>query len=226
MAEDDFEMPSDSQETIAASQDSSFVGNKPKAGTKRKSQGGGKRGPGGGRVAKQQKCKQQSKQQQKDKEKKCFACPVKRMGNSKFCKRHHRPAENIHYQAQRDGQLDAYNHAFSDEGKALVALEDFIRENPEAGSRKKLIDWAQFVRRHGIKLSVTLRENDALWDIDDYYHEYAKKRDWDRARSDLKFKEAAQKLETEGTGANLKVWFPLAKTRMKDKTQYVDTAVH
>ena len=46
-------------------------------------------------------------------------------GNSEFCGEHHRDKEAMLYQAQRDGEAEAFNHIMSDPNKADMALKKF-----------------------------------------------------------------------------------------------------
>eukprot|EP00969_Alexandrium_andersonii_P085349 3763529-Alexandrium_andersonii.AAC.1 len=62
----------------------------------------------------------------------------------------------------------------SDPQKAAMALDKFRKENYVAGKfRKKLIDWAQWKRSFGIRLSFTERCGEELWDFTDFkkHHE-------------------------------------------------------
>lgn len=121
------------------------------------------------------------------------------MRNSKFCKSHHRAAENMKYQAQnaKPPELTSYNQVMNDPSKAKIAIEDFMRDNPEGSGRKRLIDWAAWKRDHGVRLSYTVREGEELLDIDDYYVMRSLPRGKSRAESDAAFKELLQGLMIE-----------------------------
>ena len=100
--------------------------------TRDKGRGGRGRGKGGGKSTGKSKVKNDS----------CYICPEKKLRNSKFCKDHNRAYENMKYQVQRDKEMPAFNQVMGDPGKAKVAIEDFLRDNPEGSSRKRLVGWA------------------------------------------------------------------------------------
>ncbi|CAK9036130.1 Uncharacterized protein SCF082_LOCUS21603 [Durusdinium trenchii] len=128
----------------------------------------------------------------------CFVCEEKKLRNSKFCKSHHRAAENMKYQAQnaKPPELTSYNQVMNDPSKAKIAIEDFMRDNPEGSGRKRLIDWAAWKRDHGV------------------------------AESDAAFKELLQgPYDREGEGPLTKLWVPKHKERMRDRTHFVESSV-
>ena len=84
-----------------------------------------------------------------------------------MCSKHHKDSEAIHYQAKQtknQGNIDAVEHAFSDPAKAKLALEEFVRENPEGRFCKRLIDWTAFKRKCGKRSEVRNRQEE-----DPYY---------------------------------------------------------
>ena len=144
----------------------------------------------------------------------CFICPEKKQKNSRFCRTHHRAAEAMKYQAQhsKPPETAAYNEVMRDSGKAKVAIDDFLRENPEGSIRKRLIDWTQWKREHGVRLAYTVREAEELLDIDDYWVSRGQPRGKTRQESDEAFKELSkQAYDREGEGAFLKLWLPKVK---------------
>ena len=158
----------------------------------------------------------------------CFVCTEKKQKNSKFCRAHHRAAEAMKYQAQhtKPPETAAYNEVMKDSGKARVAIDEFLRDNPEGSSRKRLIDWTQWKREHGVRLAFTVREAEELLDIDDYWVSRGQPRGKTRQESDDAFKELAkQHYDREGEGAFLKLWLPKVKERMKDRVHYQDASV-
>ena len=158
----------------------------------------------------------------------CFVCEEKKLRNSKFCKSHHRAAENMKYQAQnaKPPELTSYNQVMNDPSKAKIAIEDFMRDNPEGSGRKRLIDWAAWKRDHGVRLSYTVREGEELLDIDDYYVMRSLPRGKSRAESDAAFKELLQgPYDREGEGPLTKLWVPKHKERMRDRTHFVESSV-
>eukprot|EP00435_Cladocopium_sp_Y103_P028473 s3755_g7.t1 len=126
----------------------------------------------------------------------CFVCPEKKLRNSKFCKDHNRAYENMKYQAQRAKEMQAFTQIMGDPGKAKVAIDDFLRENPEGSCRKRLVDWASFKREHGVR------------------------------ESDEAFKELLKgPYDREGEGPLTKLWLPKLKERMRDRSHYSDASM-
>ncbi|OLP96399.1 hypothetical protein AK812_SmicGene21385 [Symbiodinium microadriaticum] len=156
----------------------------------------------------------------------CTDCTAKKLRNSKFCRVHHRPYENMKYQATRDDELLAFNEVMMNPGKATVAIKNFMRDNPAGATRKRFIDWAMFKREHGVRLSYTIREGEILLDIDDFWVQKGKPKGWTRDQSDGFFRDMAQsgRYEREGEGVDLKLWVTKNKERMRDRTHYSDCA--
>lgn len=155
------------EDDIGASQAS--AGSQLEDGTRMKRKRGRPIGSGG-----KPKSKAKSKAAPKaksEKNKKCFhcRCTEPKVTNGKFCKRHHRFAEGMKYQASAKKEPATFNDVMSDPSKAAVALDDWERENPEGSTRKKLICWATFKKKHGVRTSYTVREGDVLMGIDDYW---------------------------------------------------------
>ena len=184
--------------------------------TRDKGRGGRGRGKGGGKSTGKSKVKNDS----------CYICPEKKLRNSKFCKDHNRAYENMKYQVQRDKEMPAFNQVMGDPGKAKVAIEDFLRDNPEGSSRKRLVEWASFKREQGVRVAFTVGEGEVLLDIDDYFVERAQPRGKTRQESDEAFKELMKgPYEREGEGPLTKLWLPKLKERMRDRTHYSDASM-
>ena len=158
--------------------------------------------------------------------KKCFAasCMEQKCLNSTFCRQHNRFAESMKYQAAQTKELSAYKDVMNDPSKAQVALEDWERDNPEGSSRKRLICWATFRERHGVRVAFTIREGEVQMGIDDYWVHRGQAYGKTRAQSDNEFKEKVNtgKFETEGSGANITIWTPKLKERNRDTTTFVE----
>ena len=87
----------------------------------------------------------------------------------------------------------------------------------------KLIDWLQFKKKHGVRVSFTERQGETQFDIEEYWVDIgSKKSGGTREDSDLSFKQLCEIHDTEGSGADRKVWLPDRKKRMRDVTRYVD----
>jgi hypothetical protein len=112
----------------------------------------------------------------------------------------------------------------SDAGKAKIAVQEFERDNPSSGSRKKLIDWAQFKKRYGVRVSITQRQGETQMDIDDWWRQRGQKNGWTRAESDVVFRQHVTNgtFEVEGEGPHLSLWVTDLKQRFRDVTKYVD----
>ena len=66
----------------------------------------------------------------------CFICPQKKQSNSRYCKEHHRPFENMKYQAEQSGRKKEFLVTMSDPGKARVEVTRFMQENPTGAQRE------------------------------------------------------------------------------------------
>lgn len=158
---------------------------------------------------------------------KCFAlkCEEKKLYNSKWCRPHHRKVEAMRYQAQNSGDraLQVFNEVMGDPAKAQVAIADFERENPEGQFRKRVIDWGAFQRRHGVRTSWTMREEEVQVDVTGYWMSVGMPKGVTREESDAEFWEKARvSTDKEGEGANTRLWVAQPKRRMRDETRYVD----
>ena len=123
-------------------------------------------------------------------------------------------------------ELPAFNQVMSDPPKAKSAIEEFERENPVGSGRKKLIDWVQWKRTHGVVHSYKMREGETLMGIDDFYALRSFPRGKTREASDAEFQQLAkQNYDREGEGASLQLWLPDCKTRMRDVTHYSKSEV-
>ena len=181
----------------------------------------GRKGRGRGRGP---TAKASSKQKNTD----CFICSEKKLRNSKFCRVHHRAYENMQYQAKtvKPPETASFNQVMSDPGKAKIAIDQFITDNPEGTSRKRLVDWASWKREHGVRIAFTVREGEQLLDIDDYFVERSQPRGKSRQESDEAFKELMKgPYDREGDGPMTKLWLPKLKERMRDRTHYADASV-
>ena len=164
----------------------------------------------------------------KEKNVNCFVCSEKKLRNSKFCKTHNRAYENMKYQARnaKPPETTAFNQVMSDPGKAKIAIDQFIIDNPEGTTRKRLVDWASWKREHGVRIAFTVREGEQLLDIDDYFVERSQPRGKTRQGSDEAFKELLKgPYDREGEGPLTKLWLPKLKERMKDRTHFAEASV-
>eukprot|EP00969_Alexandrium_andersonii_P344360 15221287-Alexandrium_andersonii.AAC.1 len=108
----------------------------------------------------------------------------------------------------------------------MKALSDFRRNNYISGKfRKRLIDWAQWKRQYGIRISFTEREKEAQMDYSEFLaHHTARGKgvawvdsEWDRLlKSDC---------DREGEGLNVRLWVGLRKTRFRDRTRFEENLV-
>ena len=80
---------------------------------------------------------------------------------------HHAHAESLKYQATRDNELATYNEAIDGPDKAEACITEFMKEN-FGRSRKRLINWGQFKRSYGIKVSNKESENSIECDRADF----------------------------------------------------------
>jgi hypothetical protein len=156
----------------------------------------------------------------------CFAaeCMEKKKSNGKFCHGHDRGAAAMKYQAQAaiPCEIETYNQLMEDPVQAKLAIDDFLRNHCEGRFRKKLIDWATWKKRYGVKTSVKVRENEELMDKVDYLkHQMA------RGKSLIVSTAMWVELENsnadrEGEGKTLMLWVSLNKSRIREKETYVD----
>ena len=77
---------------------------------------------------------------------------------------------------------------------------------------------------HRICISFTTRDREISYDVADYWVHKGKPKGLTRTESDLEFDELCQPHETEGQGAERKVWLGTLRGRFRDRTQYIDQA--
>jgi hypothetical protein len=83
----------------------------------------------------------------------CFVCAESLAPKSKWCKAHKRVYDSMRYQAERDSAVKVLDDVMANEAQALVAMEEFERDNPQGGrlKRKKLINWTEFQRAYSTR---------------------------------------------------------------------------
>eukprot|EP00971_Amphidinium_carterae_P119411 2365212-Amphidinium_carterae.1 len=141
----------------------------------------------------------------------------------KFCKVHSRVAENLRYQAQRQGQLQLWHTVMADPGKARCEIPTFLQSNPTSSSRKHLVDFSTWERNYGARVESRVREREVLLNIDEYWNEVSKAKGISRNQSDMEFQDLLKgPCEREGEGAFTKIWVQRPKERYKDTLNYVD----
>eukprot|EP00974_Lingulodinium_polyedra_P105739 10235989-Lingulodinium_polyedra.AAC.1 len=91
----------------------------------------------------------------------------------------------------------------NDPGKASLALADWERDNPEGCARMKLICWASFKKRYGVRVAYTYREGEVQMGIDDYWVLRGKPYGRTRDESDAEFMAKVDvAVEKEGEGVD------------------------
>ena len=171
----------------------------------------------------------QAKAKAKSKNTKCFICPEKKLANSKFCRRHHRSAENIRYQAANSvpPQTEACEEILGDEAKCRVAIDEFEKENCGGRFRKKLIEWGRWKRKFGVRKSFKIKEGEQQMDITEFIKYKESTRGWDNPKCMAEWKkilDASDIADREGEGANLLLWIPVRKKRTRETEHYIDGA--
>eukprot|EP00959_Pyramimonas_sp_CCMP1952_P151692 3173816-Pyramimonas_sp.AAC.1 len=164
---------------------------------------------------------------------KCFAqqCNEKKKANSKFCPKHHRSAENIKNQAERDGELQTYEQIFNDPVKADQALEQFDRDNCDGRFRKKLIEWGQWKRQFGVKVSTKTQGIEEWLDVAEYVDLRTRNMPEGPDKEQLKiaktkeFEEMcnAPGIEKEGEWPNTRIWVFVKKQRIGEVERFINT---
>ena len=180
-----------------------------------------KRGKAGG-VKK--KTKQQGKiDKGKAVTKKCFVCDLQKKGNSKFCKDHHPMYESIKHQAHNKGEMEAFIEVFACEAKARAALLQWVKDNPPGKRfRKKLIDFHQWRRDYGVRISFVQRDNEIEMDETDFvvYQTESRKKEKSWAHQEWQRLIDDPKVDTSGEGVNKKIWVTLPKTRERVRENF------
>ncbi|CAK0850852.1 unnamed protein product, partial [Prorocentrum cordatum] len=170
---------------------------------------------------------------------KCFAasCRSKKKHNGKFCIQHHKGAENCKNQAQKDGEIETYNQIFNDPVKADQALEQYEKDNCEGRFRKRLIDWGQWKRQFGVRVSTKVRNVEEWLDVAEYVDIKTKHMPEGEAKEEAKkvkteeFKQMCNQpgIEKEGEWPSTRIWvymkryidsnFEEGSKQMKDLTK-------
>ena len=93
----------------------------------------------------------------------------------------------------------------------------------QGSGRKKLIDWSQWERDYGTRVSQTDREREMLLSIQEYWTEVGRPQGRTRAESDADFKLLLRGAhEHEGEGAEVRIWVERPRERIRDNTRYID----
>ena len=155
----------------------------------------------------------------------CFIlqCEAKVKPNGKFCHHRFNIAAGLRAQAMKFNKLRLYETTMADLQKATNACQDWDDNNPPGTTRKALIDWVQFEKQYGHKVSVTHRHEDVLMDQWDFVAWKASKNmakdiaelEWQKLLSD-------PTNEGEGSGATRKLYILKEKKRLRDDTTYID----
>lgn len=167
----------------------------------------------------------------------CFAllCENKAKNNAKWCFAHNRDAEAMMYQAKvaTPPEVEALQQILTCPHKAQLALTDFAASNCDGAFRKKLIDWLAFKRRHGVRVSITQRENETLMGVSEFLAHKRSARDsrttiedcdatamaeWQRMLNDTRS-------EIIGSGANAQIWVQQLQTRFRDRTRFIENGM-
>ena len=180
--------------------------------------GGGSKGRGGNRSFSQTCC--------------AADCAEKKAANSKFCKLHHRQAENIKDQATRDGETESYNSIMNDPDKAQEALNQHSKDNVDGRFRKRLIDWGMWKKRFGQKTSTTVSNVEEWMEVTAYVGWRTKHLPECQAKEDMRaeMREEFRKLcsqpgiEKEGAWPSTFIWVNKKRRRLSDKDTYFDGA--
>ena len=109
---------------------------------------------------------------------------------------------------------------------ASVLDEEEARNPPGKWQRKRVIDWTQWSRRWGTTVSATNRDEEKEYTLDSFVKKCIRGGETrEEAISKWKDMVSNPSIEREGSGANLVLWIPQARKRLRDKTLYVDNAV-
>ena len=155
--------------------------------------------------------------------KKCFVCDLQKKANSKFCKDHNPMYESIRLQAHNKGEMQAFIEVFACEAKARAALLQWVKDNPPGKRfRKKLIDFHQWRRDYGVRISFVQRDNEIEMDETDFvvYQTESRKKEKSWAHQEWKRLIDDPKVDTSGEGVNKKIWVTLPKTRERVRENF------
>lgn len=87
----------------------------------------------------------------------CLCCDQPRKSQTRFCDLHRRTVEQMYYQARQQGQeaQKLMSTVLNDDDKAREAVSQFALDNPpdQKHKRKKLIEWASYLKKHYIAVS-------------------------------------------------------------------------
>ena len=182
---------------------------------------GGRRGPSTGKGARPGKLP-------------CLCCDEPRVANSRFCKDHKRSCDAMSYQAETSSDPEAkqiFQDIFADDAKCAGAVKKFSLDNPPTAKykRKQLIDWVQYKRTFGVRVTRRDRSSDVpkterefkLWAVNQKGLTDQEAKDWWKKLLD----DPNVDRDYEGYGGALQLYVPNAeqsRDRMRDR--YVDNA--
>ena len=154
---------------------------------------------------------------------KCFVCDEPKKPNSRFCKTHHPCMEAIKTQAFNKGEMEAFDQIFDDEAKCRAAMAQFAKDNPPGKRfRKSIIDWAQWKKAYGVRVSFLTRDTEKEMDETDFVQfETLKRRKTEvQARGEWQRMLADPKIERTGDGVDTKIWITMAKKRERVRENF------
>ena len=157
---------------------------------------------------------------------KCFVCGAKKKAKSRFCAEHTTVDAAIKAQAERDGQLEMYQHIMFNVERAKFAMEENAKNNPPGQSfRKACIDWGGFRKAFGIRKSIREIEPEELVDESDFVTmQKAKNVSSPIARKKWKVMLNDKSTEGEGEGADRQIWIQLNKRRNRERERFEEGA--
>ena len=155
--------------------------------------------------------------------KKCFVCDEPKKPNSRFCKTHHPCMEAIKTQALNKGEMEAFDQMFNDEAKCRAAIAQFAKDDPPGKRfRKSIIDWAQWKKAYGVRVSFLTRDTEKEMDETDVvqYETLKRRRIEVQARGEGQRMVADPKIERIGEGVDTRIWITMAKKRERVRENF------
>ena len=151
----------------------------------------------------------------------CFisGCLEKKCGKHKTCTSHKKTVDAILYQAEKSGKKAEVERVLADPVMAAKAVMDFEAENPPGKFRKKLIDFAVWLKTYSSETAMKNREIVENYTFQDYSDEKTAA-GWEAAAILMKWQalENDPSVERDEDGS---LCLPKRKQRIRDQTKRI-----
>ena len=163
----------------------------------------------------------------------CIVCNVEpRYCRLRFCKVHKTAYDNMMYQAQNPGkgqpsQVEAFLQVMADDDQSVSVIKAWEKVNPlnKKYQKKKLINWAQFCNRYGVRVSHKQRQGEVPMEQTQYIIWKTDKLGWPMPLAEQAWKQELLSKEIadyEGQQGSVRLWIHKKAARLRDIETYSD----